>query len=303
MMSPRSTALTPRETPNWSRLAHGRGGASTPLSLAHLTVLDASPPMLIDLADASGCAFVGLRLVPVTTAEQPWPLATDKALRDETKARLSATGVGVLDVELVKLTPDFDAAAFEAILDVAADLGARRVLTQVHDHNLARAAANFWNLCEQAKARDLTCDIEFLTWTGIRDIKTASAFIAGVNHSHAGLCIDTLHFARSGCTPAEIDNIPAHWLNFVQICDAPAAAPSTQDGLIEAAREGRLWPGEGGLPLVDILSRLSPQTPLALEIPNRELARLLSPEARVRGAMAATLRVLERVEERRAIAG
>lgn len=278
----------------------GQGGASTPLSLAHLTVLDASPPMLIDLAHAAGCAFVGLRLVPVTDAEQPWPLARDRMLRDETKKRLAATGIGVLDVELVKLTPDFDVTAFEAMLDVAAELGARRVLTQVHDPELARASANLWSLCEQAKARDLTCDVEFLTWTDVRDVKTASAFIAGVGHAHAGLCIDTLHFARSGCAPAEIDGIPAHWLNFVQICDAAGPTPPSREGLIEAAREGRLWPGEGDLPLVDILSRLSPQTPLALEIPNRELARLLSPEARVRGAMAATLRVLERVEERRA---
>lgn len=255
--------------------------------------------MLIDLADASGCAFVGLRLMPVTNVEQPWPLSTDKRLRDETKLRLAATGVGVLDIELVKLTPDFGIAAFEAILDVAAELGARRVLTQVHDDSLARASDNYWHLCEQAKMRNLTCDIEFLTWTDIRDVKTASAFIAAVDHSHAGLCIDTLHFSRSGCAPEEIDDIPPHWLNFVQICDAPAAKPATHEELIEVAREGRLWPGEGGLPLVDIISRVSPRTPLALEIPNRELARLLSSEARVRGAVAATLRVLERVEERR----
>jgi sugar phosphate isomerase/epimerase len=215
----------------------------------------------------------------------------------ETKRAQAATGVAVLDVELVRLTPDLAVAELEPFLHTAAELGARRVLTQVHDDDLSRAGGKYWELCDRAKRCGLTCDIEFLTWTGMRDLASTLAFIGAVGHANGGVCIDTLHFARSGCAPEEIDAIPPQWLHFAQVCDAPRRAPRTRDGLIEAAREDRLWPGEGGLALRQMIERLPPGMPLALEIPNRKLAMTMAPEARVRGAAEATRRLLAEMQD------
>jgi len=291
MLHPRKAANAPEETSVWARGAAAPARSETPLSLAHLTVLDAAPPALIDLAYKAGCAFAGLRLVPVTEEEPVWPLVTDTRLLRETKHALAATGVGVLDVELVRLLPELVVAELEPLLETSAELGARRVLTQVHDPDLFRAGGRYWELCERAKIYGLTCDIEFLTWTGMRDVASALAFIRSVGHSHGGLCIDTLHFARSGCVSQEIGLIPEQWLHFAQVCDAPAQAPVTREGLIEAAREDRLWPGEGALPLRQIIAQLPAGMPLALEIPNRKLALVMTPEARV-GAAADAMRAL-----------
>src|SRR5262249_46395925 len=125
-----------------------RIGIKTPISIAHLTVLEASPPELIGLADAAGCEFVGLRLIPVTKEERAWALLEDKTLLRETKRRLVETAIRVLDVELVKITPDLVVAELGRAFSVAAELGAQRVLTQVHDADFARARTRFWHLCE-----------------------------------------------------------------------------------------------------------------------------------------------------------
>jgi len=264
----------------------------TQFSLAHLTVLDASPPEMVDLAHQAGYDFVGLRLTTVTPTERPWPLMTDAALMAETKARMADTGVGVLDVELVRLTPDVDVSGLERLVATAAELGARHVLTQAHDPVFDRVAERYAAFCDLAAQYGLTSDIEFLTWTDMRDLKTTAHLLKTVNRPNSGICIDTLHFARSQCRVEEIDALPASWFHFAQVADAPAVAPFTRDGLIRTAREARLLPGEGGIDLTGILSRLPERTPLAIEIPNAALAGLLPPVDRVRAARLALAEVL-----------
>src|SRR4051794_12623268 len=104
----------------------------TKYSLAQLTVLDASPPELIRIAAAAGYDFVGLRLLEVTGGDA-WPVATDARLMRDTKEALKSNGISVLDIELVRLTPDISIGDLRFTLDAAAELGARHVLTQAHD--------------------------------------------------------------------------------------------------------------------------------------------------------------------------
>ena len=49
----------------------------------------------------------------------------DPALMRATKAAMADTGVGVLDIELVRLTPEIDVAGLERFLAAGAELGAR----------------------------------------------------------------------------------------------------------------------------------------------------------------------------------
>ncbi len=271
-----------------------------PISLAHLTVLHASPPELVRLAGSAGYDHVGLRLNRVTPTEHLWPLIDDRALKRETLAAIRDTGVTVLDAELARLTPDVDIAMFEPLLETAAELGARHLLTQAHDPEFSRVADAYGRICDLAAPYDLTCDVEFLTWTDNRDLASTRHLLAQVDRRNVGVCIDTLHFDRSGCTPDEIDDLPDGWLGFVQVADAPAIAPWASPSLIRTARERRLHPGDGGIDLVGILSRVPRSTPLAIEIPNLALSEILSDVDRIRMAREALLGVLRQVEERRA---
>lgn len=265
------------------------------LSIAHLSALEASPPNLLGIAADCGFDFIGLRLAAVTSAETCWPLIDDPALRRETLARMALTGVRVLDVELVRLTPDFVATEWEPFLETAAMLGARHVLTQAHDSEFRRVAQNYAEFCDLAAGHGLTSDIEFLPWTSMRDLASAVALVEAADRVNAGICIDTLHFDRAGCHVDEIDALSASWLHYAQIADAPALAPTSDAGLIRTARQARLLPGEGGIDLEGILSRLPSGLPLALEIPNLALAELLPNGARLMLAKEALLGILRKI--------
>lgn len=267
-----------------------------PLSLAHLTVLQASPPELIRLAAAAGYDFVGLRLARVTAEEHLWPLVEDRSVRDATLAAMEETGVGVLDVELVRLTPDVDLAAFEPMLEAAAALGARHVLTQAHDPEFDRVVERFAIFCDMAAAHGLTSDIEFLTWTDNRDLASTRRLLTAADRPNGGVCIDTLHFDRSGCRADEILNVPPGQIRFAQIADAAHIDNPSREQLIHTAREDRLNPGEGDIDLAAILRNLPAGTPLAIEIPNSTEAARRSPLDRVTRARDALLTILAEID-------
>lgn len=254
-------------------------------SLAHLTVLGLSPPQMVAAAAKAGYSYVGLRLNAVTAEEPRYPLHRDRAMLLETKRALADTGVRVLDVELIRLTPDFDIHEHDALLDVSAELGARHLIAQGADTNLERVIEHFAQLCDAAAKRNLTADIEFVTWTETADLARAAAIVRGAARDNGGLLIDTLHFSRSNEEVAELAKLPRSWFHYVQVCDAPAEPPKTLDGLIFAARNDRMFPGDGGLDLHGILGALPAGIPYSLEIPNSALAKKLGLEECARLAL------------------
>ena len=261
------------------------------LSLAHLTVIRASPPELVAIAGRCGYRYVGLRLTEVTGGDA-WPLASDRALLQSTRAEMDAWGVGVLDVELVRIRPETKVDEFVPMLEAAAALGARHVLTQAHDADWARLTANYGAFCDLAATYDMTADIEFLTWTPMRGVIEATALLEAVQRDNSGLMIDTLHFSRSQCRLEELAALPPQWFHYMQLSDAAGAIPQTQEGLIHTAREDRLMPGEGDLDLSGIISYLPAGIPIAIEIPNSRLAASMSDEDRAMKAYELTQRLL-----------
>jgi sugar phosphate isomerase/epimerase len=261
-------------------------------SLAHLSALSLSPPEMIDVAARVGYDYVGLRLQPVTPNEPRYPLPYDDKLMRETEAAIADTGMAVLDVELVRLTPDAEIATFVPMLESAASLGARHVIAQAPDPERARAIERFGQLCELARPLRLTVDLEFITWTETADLDAAAAIVGAVRQPNAGVLVDTLHFCRSRCNLQALRALPSSWFHFAQVCDAPAEAPQTTEGLIHAARCERLFLGEGGLDVRGILEALPPGIPYSLEIPKATLSRTLGPELRAHMALVSARRYL-----------
>jgi len=94
--------------------------------------------------------------------------------------------------------------------------------------------------------------------------------------SNASVIVDALHFSRSGGLPAHIGQADPALFRYAQICDASADMPGPTDtpNLIREARTGRLLPGEGVLPLAELVAALPEGIPLAIEAPSRASADL-----------------------------
>ena len=273
----------------------------TKYSLAQLTALRASPPELIRIAGQAGYDYVGLRLLEVTGGDA-WPLATDTQLMSETKEAMSAHNVGVLDIELVRLTPEFAVESLTPTLEAAAVLGARHVLTQAHDTDWSRLVDNFGRVADLVADYSMTADVEFLTWTSMRGVTDVKRLLDAADRPNVGLTVDTLHFFRSHCAFSDLENLSPDRFHFVQIADAPAVGPTDVEGLIFAAREDRLEPGTGGLDLAGLLLALPEDVAIAVEIPNSRLATQFDDEERARRALNATKSVVAKVQAARAAA-
>ena len=262
-------------------------------SLAYLTVFGTPPPRMIEIAARTGYDAVGLRLIPVTANEPAFALARDRALLRQTKQQLASTGIQVLDAELFRLTPDCDVSAFCVDLDACAELGVRHVIAQTPDDLASRAAENFGALCDLAKERDLAVDLEFVTWTETPSLDRAAQIVSLANRDNGGILIDTLHFARSHCSVAALAALPQRWFRYAQVCDAPYEEPTTDEGLIFAARNDRLFLGEGGLGIREILAALPEDLWLSLEIPRALMTQQRGVETVARLALQTARHFLE----------
>lgn len=255
-------------------------------SLAHLTVLGTTPVELIGIAAGAGYDYASIRTTPVAPGERITPLAGDPAMIRQVVARLADTGLRVLDVELIRCGPDDEPDQYLTVFEAAAMIGARHVIAQLPDPDRARATDRFGRLCDLALDFGLTVDLEFTSWTETADLATAAALVEAVDRANAGVLVDVLHFFRSGSSLDQLASLPPAWLRFVQLCDAPAAAPPTVEGVIHTARAARSLPGYGGLPLRDLLDRL-PAVPFSLEVPNDVLRGELGTTAYARLVLAA----------------
>jgi len=247
-------------------------------SLAHLTMLNLSPPELIEVAARAGYQFVSLRPIPVGAPNEPLhPFATDSGLRARTRAALNATGVGLLDIEVARIVKEVTPRTYLPALEAAAELGGRHVLSSAWCDDNAYIRDFFGELCGLADSFGLTVDLEFVTWSGVKTLNEAVDIVRGSRCANAGIVIDTLHFDRCHADPRKLANLPREWFHFAQINDAPVRFSTEREELIRIGRAGRLYLGEGGIDIASILAQL-PAIPLSIEIPNPEKLAILGPE-------------------------
>jgi sugar phosphate isomerase/epimerase len=260
------------------------------VSLAALTVLEASPVDAVSIAARCGYSHIGLRPVPATPEEPHVPILTDISLQRELAARLEGEGLAVLDMEIVRLREVMDWSAMEAVLAFAQKFGAHFLLVADNDPEPARSRDSLARLADMAAAYDVVPHLEFMPWTCSPNLAAAQARTTGL--ANCGLLVDAFHLARSGGVPTDIAaHDPA--TGYLQLCDIAGPIPA-MDEILREARSDRLFPGEGEIDLVALLRRL-PAIPVSLEIPADRLRDAgWSAEQRAQKAIAACRAVLER---------
>lgn len=267
-------------------------------SLSALTVLELAPPDMVTVAAGAGFSHVGLRLIPATPTEPAHATVGDTPTVREIRARLDATGVRVLDVEIFRLKPDTRVGDYRAALETGAWLGAKHALCTGQDPDPARLADRLAEFARLAADYGLTADVEFMSWNEVDTLSAALRAIAAAREPNLGIVVDAYHVSRTHLDLGELARAPRERLRYVQLCDAPAAIPPTPEAVLEEARHARLFPGEGELDLAGLLDALPPDVPVAVEAPTRELARRMNALERAKCARAKLGRVLDAAERR-----
>jgi len=224
------------------------------------------------IAARAGYDFVSLRVIHMgLPGEDNYALAEKPEMLRQTKRALATTGLRVHDIELARIHDDMHPTRYLPAMEVAAELGARAVLSSIWTTKIDYAIEKFGEVCDLAKPFGLTVDLEYVPIAGVKTLAGAVHVLRTVRRPNAGLMIDTHHFHRAFDKVEDLEGLPPEWFHFAHLCDAPTAMPADPEEMTRIMREGRLYVGEGGIDIAGILNRL-PEMVYSIELPN--LARV-----------------------------
>lgn len=234
------------------------------ISLAAGVMPDATPQQTALAAAAAGFDAVGIW---IDTA-----LWSDQTTR-EVSTIVKDQGLKVLDAEPAWLRPGAAPAELFRLLDIAADIGAANVLVVSSDPDVDANTEKFIRLCEHARGMPLRLSLEFGAFSDIPCLDDALGILYRANQPNQALLVDPLHLQRTGGTAKDLKKVPSSWFNYAQFCDSPFNGPSASDrsAIREEALDGRLCPGEGELPLADLLQALPAKLPLSVEVRSKRM--------------------------------
>ena len=239
-------------------------------SLAHLTCISATAPELIYIAARAGYDAVSPRLVQMNVPGEfdESPLRPDMIAA--TKVALQTTGLQVLDIELARITDDCDPRNFEAACALGGELGAKRLImsawtTTRDDRNFLVDV--YGETCDIAAQYGLTVDLEFPSFSRLRNLDETLDIVRAADRPNGGILIDTLYLHLSRVDTGELLHTPAELLHFLHISDCLPGIADTRAGMIQLARDARLYPGEGWIDFTGIIERMPP-VDYSIELPN-----------------------------------
>jgi sugar phosphate isomerase/epimerase len=241
------------------------------LSLAAGVQIDVAPPDMVTVAHDAGWPAVGIWFDGKT-----WTDSTSREVRH----RLDNTGVIALDIE--PIIPSEDGNDFaEQLIEAAAVIGARHILFTSRLKDQARTTDRYQQVCEMARPHGIKVVCEFLPIFPLNTLSMAAEIVATANVTNGGVLIDNLHLSRSGSSIEEVQTMPTELFPYLQICDAPAERPADFGALLDEALNGRLCPGEGSLPIAELL-RAVPAVPLSFEVRSKFLRDITNPVERAK---------------------
>jgi len=151
-------------------------------------------------------------------------------------------------------------------------------------------------VCRRAAERGLGIALEFIPGTGLPDVVTADAIARECDEPNCALTLDPWHWERAGGTLDDVRGLAPGAFAGMQLCDRipqPPDAPYTP-------MSGRLMPGEGRLPLIELVQAVlanSPGITIETEIISDDL-RAMTPDDAAAHVAAAVARWRENFHEK-----
>ena len=208
----------------------------------------------------------------------------DKAQVQATKTALATTGLKVLDIELARITEDCDPREFEAALELGGELGAGHMImsawtTRRDDRNFLLDV--YAETCDLAAPYGLTIDLEFPSFSRLRTLDEVLDIVRAADRPNGGILVDTLYLHLSRVDLGELLHVPPEWLHFLHISDCLPGIADTREGMVQLARDARLYPGEGWIDFAGIIERCPPMN-YSIELPNQSRVAELGYEEHAR---------------------
>lgn len=253
-------------------------------SLAHLTLINATPAELVYIAARAGYDAVSPRFIPMKVPGEFSETPVSKAQIQATKTALATTGVKVLDVELARITEDVDPRSFERALELGGELGARHMIMSAWTPT--RDDRNFLidvyaETCDLAAGYGLTVDLEFPSFSRLRTLDETLDIVRAADRPNGGILVDTLYLHLSRVDLGELLHVPSELFHFLHISDCLPGIADTREGMIQLARDARLYPGEGWIDFNGIIERMPPMN-YSIELPNQSRVAELGYEEHAR---------------------
>jgi sugar phosphate isomerase/epimerase len=243
------------------------------LGIELLSVFGMPPVDFINLAADLGCRYIstGLTGFPLPQLGQPeFSLMDDAALRREVLAAMDGTGVSIALGDGLLILPGADIADRAADLDILAEIRVPRVNSVSLDPDRERTFDQLALLAELAAERGMQTTTEPAPGTTIADITMGIAARKHVGRADFQLLIDTMHLVRSGFGAADLAALEPGSIGYAQLSDT--TMQPRMDNYMQEATFERMVPGQGELPLQDIVDALPPDIVIGLEVPRLSMA-------------------------------
>jgi sugar phosphate isomerase/epimerase len=244
------------------------------LGIEMLSVFGMPPIEFVHLTGDLGCRYLTTGMVgfaPVSSLNyQPFSLRDDPQLRRNLLAAMDDRDVSISLGEGLLIAPGVDVRSYAADLDIMAELRIPRINTVSLEPDQARTFDELAVLTALAADREIATCVEPVVGLSIADLPSAIAAVEHVNREEISLLIDTMHVARFGASADDLRAIPAERIGYIQLSDTTRQRRMRH--YAEEAMFERLPPGEGELPLADMLAALPGDRVVGLELPMRSRA-------------------------------
>ncbi|MBB83256.1 MAG: hypothetical protein CL931_05530 [Deltaproteobacteria bacterium] len=132
--------------------------------------------------------------------------------------------------------------------------------------DLDRAAEDLAALARRAEEHGRNVNFEFLPWCGVPDVTTCLELLERTGCPNTTIMFDTWHWFRGARDLDALRAIPGSRIASTQWNDAPDAPA---ESLMVEAMEARLLPGDGDIPLVELvrtLDAIGSRAPIGVEV-------------------------------------
>lgn len=271
------------------------------IGLDYLTMTGVDPVHFIRTAAAAGACNVALW--PQTSQLNPYDrpyysLVRDAGLRNDTIRCLADHDVTVQLIDALAVRPDLPVRDWRPVIEACVEIGARRFNTVSFDPSMDRTTDAIATLAEMGREYGSTLVIEACPLLSIASLAQAVKIVEAIGAPNVKLLIDTMHITRSG-EVGLLSRIDPSLIDYVQISDGPIEVEDMEAYGREATLE-RAVPGEGEMPLEEILSSVPAHVVVSGEVPmHARRSAGMSDLERSRRVVASIECLLARLEQRK----